>query len=133
MVKPIESSNKSQNKNVDLEKMMEIRKITDLPEMSKVRLGATFDNNDTTCSHELLVTHLDLSNVILDKSRWWIGITDAPVKSICTQSEHIIYIKHNSNIKVTRGSLVEFQKFTIWGIQQLFCHCFTCTLSLMMS
>ena len=110
VVKPIESPNKSQNKNIDLEKMKKIRDLTDLPEMTKVRLGAKFDNVDMNCTPELFVTCLDLSaNVILDKSRWWIGITDAPVKSICTQSEHIIYIKHNSNIKVTRGSLVEFE------------------------
>ena len=130
VVKPIEKI--GENKNVDLEKVKEIRKITDLPEMTKVKLGATFDNH-MIGTPGLFVTYLEFSNVILDKSRWWIGITDAPVKSICTQSEHIIYIKHNSNIKVTRGSLVEFQKFTIGGIQQLFCHCFTCTLSLMMS
>ena len=113
VVKPIESLSKSQNNNIDLEKMKKIRKITDLPEMTKVRLGATFNNDDMTCSPDLFLTCLDLSNVILDKSRWWIGITDAPVKSICTQNEHIIYIKHNSNIKVTRGSLVEFESLLV--------------------
>ena len=109
VVKPIEKI--GENKNIGLEKMKEIRKITDLPEMTKVRLGATFDNDDMTCSSDLFLTCLDSSNIILDKSRLWIGIIDAPVKSICTQSEHIIYIKHNSNIKVTRGSLVEFEIF----------------------
>ena len=113
MVKPIEKI--GENKNIDLEKMKEIRKITDLPEMTKVKLGATFDNHMTS-TPELFVTCLDLSNIILDKSRWWIGITDAPVKSICTQSEHIIYIKHNSNIKVARGRLVDLQKLSF--------HCF---------
>ena len=111
VVKPIEKI--GENKNVDLEKVKEIRKITDLPEMTKVKLGATFDNH-MTCTPDLFVTCLDLSNVILDKSRWWVGITDAPVKSICTQSQHIIYIKHNSNIKVARGSLVAKTYFTLF-------------------
>ena len=108
VVKPIEKI--GENKNIYLEKMKEIRKITDLPEMTKVRLGATFDNH-MTCTPELFVTCLDLSNVILDKSRWWIGITDAPVKAICTQSEHIIYIKHNSNIKVTMAVWLNLKSF----------------------
>ena len=111
MVKPIEKI--GENKNVDLEKVKEIRKITDLPEMTKVKLGATFDNH-MTGTPGLFVTYLEFSNVILDKSRWWIGITDAPVKSICTQNEHIIYIKHNSNIKVARGSLVAKTYFTLF-------------------
>ena len=114
MVKPIEKI--GENKNIDLEKVKEIRKITDLPEMTKVTMGATFDNH-MTGTPGLFVTYLEFSNVILDKSRWWIGITDAPVKSICTQSEHIIYIKHNSNIKVARGRLVDLQKlFTVLQI-----------------
>ena len=111
VVKPIEKI--GENKNVDLEKVKEIRKITDLPEMTKVKLGATFDNH-MTGTPGLFVTYLEFSNVILDKSRWWIGITDAPVKSICTQNEHIIYIKHNSNIKVARGSLVAKTYFTLF-------------------
>ena len=104
VVKPIEREG-GKNKNIDLKKMMEIREITNEPDLTKVVLGATFDNGIHD-SPDFSLTYLELSRVILDKSRYWITITDFPVQSICTHGEHIIFIEHNSNIKVTGGTLV---------------------------
>ena len=111
VVKPIERDG-GKNKSIDLKKMMEIREITNEPDLTKVVLGATFDYGILHDSPDFSLTYLELSRVILDKSRYWITITDFPVKSICTHGEHIIIIEHNSNIKVTRGSLVAFDPFS---------------------
>ena len=104
VVKPIERDG-GKNKSIDLKKMIEIREITNEPDLTKVVLGATFDYGIHD-SPDFSLTYLELSRVILDKSRYWITITDFPVQSICTHGEHIIYIEHNSNIKVTRGGLI---------------------------
>ena len=104
VVKPIERDG-GKNKSIDLKKMIEIREITNEPDLTKVVLGATFDYGIHD-SPDFSLTYLELSRVILDKSRYWITITDFPVRSICTHGEHIIYIEHNSNIKVTRGGLI---------------------------
>ena len=87
------------NKNISIEKMKEVRKIsksTNSFDLTKVTLGALFDNS---------ISNLDyvyVSDVILDKPRYWIEIKGVPVRSICTQNDHIVYIDHNSEIKVTR-------------------------------
>ena len=88
----------TKNKNISLEKMKDVRKIsknTSILDLTKVTLGALFDNS---------ISNLDyvyVSDVILDKPRYWIEIKGVPVRSICTQNDHIVYIDHNSEIKVT--------------------------------
>ena len=85
------------NKNISLDQMQVIRKIskkTDITDLTKVTLGALFDDeiSNQKCLHT--------SDVILDKPRYWIEIKGLPVRSICTENDHIIYIDHNSDIKV---------------------------------
>ena len=83
------------NKNISLEKMQVIRNSL-FPDLTKVTLGALFDDeiSNQKCLHT--------SDVIFDKPRYWIDIKGLPVRSICTHNDHIIYIDHNSDIKVTR-------------------------------
>ena len=95
----------TKNKNITLEKMNEIRKITNLPKpnLDKVILGAKFDDSDGMFDVA--------SDVILEKSRYKIEITDIPVRFICNQKDHIIFIDHKSNIKVS--SLNKDYPFTV--------------------
>ena len=85
------------NKNISLDQMQVIRKIsikTDITDLTKVTLGALFDDeiSNQKCLHT--------SDVIFDKTRYLIEIKGVPVRSICTENDHIIYIDHNSDIKV---------------------------------
>ena len=89
----------TKNKNISLEKMKDVRKIsknTGILDLTKVKLGALFDDSISNQDY------VYVSDVILDKPRYWIEIKGVPVRSICTQNDHIVYIDHNSEIKVTR-------------------------------
>ena len=81
------------NKNISLDQMQVIRNSL-FSDVTKVTLGALFEDevSNPKCVHT--------SNVIFDKSRYLIEIKGVPVRSICTENNHIIYIDHNSNIKV---------------------------------
>ena len=84
-----------------MEKMLEIRNIptkSEIPDLTKVTLGALFD--DSASNQNYLQ-----SDVILHKPRYCIEPKGVPVRSICTQGYHIIYIDRNSDIKVRRVKL----------------------------
>ena len=91
------------NKNISMEKMLESRNIptrTEIPDLTKVTLGALFDDSASNKKY------LHTSDVILHKPRYCIEPKGVPVRSICTQGYHIIYIDHNSDIKVTRVNCI---------------------------
>ena len=90
------------NKNISMEKMLEIRNIptkTETSDLTKVTLGAFFDDSASNQKY------LQISDAILHKPRYCIEIKGIPNRTICTQNYHIIYIDHNSDIKVTRVKL----------------------------
>ena len=88
------------NKNISLDQMQVIRNSL-FSDLTKVTLGALFD--DEVSNQKCLHT----SDVIFDKPRYLIEIKGVPVRSICTENDHIIYIDHNSDIKVLIFNLFE--------------------------
>jgi len=70
-------------------------------DLSKVVLGAKFDDKT-----------LYLSDVILDKAKYWIEPIECPVRSICSHGSHIIYITHNASIRQDTNVALQLLSYT---------------------
>ena len=89
VLKPNERAN-VKNKAISVDNMKKIRDITDEKiDLHKVKLGV----KSIDC------VGIKFSDVILDKARFWIEPIEVPIKTICSEGEHVIYIHHNSSIK----------------------------------
>ena len=71
-----------------------------LIDLSKVKLFVDFG----TC-HVIPCAN---SNVILDKARFWIEPTECPIRTICSEGAHILYINHNKT-SIKQGTKLQLQ------------------------
>ena len=101
IVRPNERKNAS-NQNISLENMKKVRFIPKdtLIDLSKVKLSVDFG----TC-HVMPCAN---SKVILDKAKFWIEPTECPIRTICSEGAHILYINHNK-VTIKQGTKLQLQ------------------------
>ena len=78
--------------------------------MKKVR----FISKDTLIDLSKVTLFVDFgtfhvfSKVILDKAKFWIEPTECPIRTICSEGAHILYINHNKTT-IKQGTKLQLQ------------------------